>query len=196
MSLLELVAVTVTVAAVYLTTRQSVWCWPLSLLSVTLYGVVFFQARLYADMGLQGVYFVLSVYGWWAWLRGGEDHAGVEVSVASRRLRLVLAAVGAVAAAALGVLLARFTNAALPLLDSTLTAYSLVAQWLMARKLLDNWVLWIAVDVVYVGMFVFKGLLLTAGLYAAFIALAVLGLLRWRRSMGAVAEDGAAEATP
>lgn len=194
MSLLELVAVGVTVAAVYLTTRQVVWCWPLSLVSVTLYGVVFFQARLYADTGLQGVYFVLSVYGWWAWVRGGEDHAGVEVSVAPWRLRLVLAAIGAAAAALLGVLLARFTNASLPLLDSTLTAYSLVAQWLMARKVLDSWWLWIAVDVVYVGMFVFKGLVLTAGLYAVFVGLAVLGFMRWRRSMEKTRRTFATEA--
>ena len=180
---LEAVAVVVTVVAVYLTARQVVWCWPTALVSVSLYAVVFHQARLYADMGLQAVYFILSVYGWWAWLRGGEDHGELQVSVASWRQRALLLVLGAVGGGALGVVLWRHTDASLPYLDSFLTAYSLVAQWLMARKILDSWVLWIAVDVAYVGMFVFKGLLLTAGLYFGFIGLAVLGLVQWRRSM-------------
>lgn len=185
MSTFEAVAVIVTLAAVYLTTWQVIWCWPLSLLSVSLYAVVFFEAKLYADMGLQGVYFVLSLYGWWAWLHGSRDHSRLEVSAASWPTRLAAFAIGWASGLALGALLARWTDASLPYVDSTLTAFSLVAQFMATRKILDNWLIWIAVDVVYVGMFVYKGLYLTAGLYAAFLVLAASGFGQWKRSMNA-----------
>jgi nicotinamide mononucleotide transporter len=179
----ELVAVVVTLAAVWLTARQIIWCWPVSLVSVTLYAVVFYEARLYADMGLQGVYFVLSVYGWWAWLHGGEARSELQVTLASWPLRALLFAIGAVASVGLGGLLSRWTDASLPFMDSALTSFSLVAQWMMTRKLLDCWIAWIAIDVFYVGMFVYKELYLTAGLYAVFLLLAAMGWVEWKRSM-------------
>lgn len=186
MSPFEWVAVVVTLAAVWLTTRQIIWCWPLGLVSVTLYAVVFYQARLYADMGLQGIYFVLSIYGWWAWLHGGEARSELKVTLASWRLRGVLLAIGAVSSAGLGWLLSRWTDASLPFMDSALTSFSLVAQWMMTRKLLDSWLAWIAIDVFYVGMFVYKELYPTAGLYAVFLLLAAMGYAEWKRTM---AED-------
>jgi len=182
-SLLEIVAVAVTVAAVWLTARQVIWCWPLALVSVTLYAVVFFQARLYADMGLQVVYFVLALYGWWAWLHGGDDRSELRVTVARWRLRIGLVVLGAVSGCLLGVLLHRFTDASLPFMDSTLSSFSIIAQWLQTRKILEAWLLWMALDVFYVGMFVYKGLFLTAGLYAVFLWLAAVGFVSWRRSM-------------
>lgn len=188
MSAFEIIAVVVTLAAVYLTTRQVIWCWPLSLLSVSLYAVVFFEAKLYADMGLQGVYFVLSLYGWWAWLRGGRDHTTLEVSTATGSTRLAALAIGTAFGLALGTLLDQFTDASLPFMDSTLTSFSLVAQFMATRKLLENWIVWVAVDIFYVGMFIYKDLYLTAGLYAAFLVLAASGFAQWKRSM---AERGA-----
>jgi nicotinamide mononucleotide transporter len=179
----ELVAVVVTLVAVYLTARQIIWCWPTALVSVTMYAIVFYQAKLYADMGLQAIYFALAVYGWWAWLYSGEDHGELEVSVASRMTLSVLVSVGAVSGVLLGYTLHRFTDASLPFMDSTLTSFSIVAQWMQTRKLLQAWLLWIAVDVFYVGMFVYKSLYLTAGLYGVFLFLAVLGFVSWRRSM-------------
>ncbi|MDH3255167.1 MAG: nicotinamide riboside transporter PnuC [Acidobacteriota bacterium] len=195
MPTLELVAVIVTLAAVYLTTRQIIWCWPLGLVSVSLYAVVFFDAKLYADMGLQGFYFVLSIYGWWAWLRGGENHARLDVSVASWGVRFRALAAGAVFAAILGTLLARLTDAALPYLDSALTSFSLVAQFLATRKLLENWIVWIIVDIVYVGMFIYKDLHLTAALYATFLFLAAVGFTRWKGSMVSGARPSGAAGT-
>ncbi|MCZ6726748.1 MAG: nicotinamide riboside transporter PnuC [Acidobacteria bacterium] len=181
---LELVAVVLTLAAVYLTTRQNIWCWPLGMVSVTLYALVFYQAKLYADMGLQGLYFALAIYGWWAWLHAGVDHGELEVSLASGRARVALAAIGVLGGITLGQLLGRFTDASLPLMDSTLTSFSIIAQWMQTRKQLEAWLLWLAVDVFYVGMFLYKGLYLTAGLYAIFLYLALLGFVEWRRSMG------------
>ncbi len=181
---LELVAVVLTLVAVYLTTRQIIWCWPLGMVSVTLYTVVFYDARLYADMGLQGLYFALAAYGWWAWLRGGEDHGELEVSLTSRQTRVVLVVVATLSGVLLGQTLTRFTNAALPFMDSLLTSFSIAAQWMQTRKLLESWLVWLAVDVLYVGMFLYKELYLTAGLYAVFIVLAAMGFVQWRRSMG------------
>ena len=187
MTSFEAIAVVVTLAAVYLTTRQIVWCWPLSLVSVTLYAVVFFEAKLYADMGLQGIYFILSLYGWWAWLRGGprddDGDSTLQVSVASNRMRIAALAIGTISGLALGTLLARLTDASFPYVDSTLTAFSLVAQFMATRKMLDNWLVWIAVDVVYVGMFIAKDLYLTAGLYGAFLVLAASGFVQWKRTL-------------
>jgi len=180
---LELLGVLTGVVAVWLTVRQNVWCWPVGLVNVALFAVVFSRARLYADAGLQGVYFALCLYGWWAWLHGGRDHGPLAVTRSPRRERLVLAVLALAGAALLGTLLHRGTNASFPYLDSALTAGSLAAQWLQARKRLENWIVWIAVDVVYVGMYVTKDLHLTALLYAGFTVLAVAGFREWRRSL-------------
>ena len=181
---IELLAVVLTLVAVYLTTRQIIWCWPLGMVSVTLYALVFYEAKLYADMGLQALYFGLAIYGWWAWLYGGAEHSELEVSLASNRARIVLATIGGLAGLILGSTLERFTDASLPFMDSILTSFSIVAQWMQTRKLLEAWLVWLAVDVFYVGMFLYKGLYPTAGLYAVFLGLAVLGFVEWRRSMG------------
>ena len=184
MGLLEPAAVALTLAAVYLTTRQVIWCWPLGMVSVTLYAAVFFEARLYADMGLQGLYFALSAYGWWAWLQGGTERDRMAVTRTSQRQRVILVAAATLGGIALGQGLNRFTDASLPFVDSCLTSFSIAAQWMQTRKLLESWLVWLAVDLFYVGMFLYKGLYLTAGLYAVFIYLAVLGFVEWRRSMG------------
>ncbi len=182
---LELVAVVLTLVAVYLTTRQVLWCWPLGMLSVTLYAVVFYDARLYADMGLQGLYFSLAAYGWWAWLHGGEDHGELRVSLTSARMRVALLVAAAIGGVLLGQALNRFTDASLPFMDSMLTSFSIAAQWMQTRKLLESWLVWLAVDVLYVAMFLYKELFLTAGLYAVFLGLATVGFVEWRRSMRA-----------
>ena len=158
------------------------------MLSVVLYALVFREARLYADMGLQGLYFGLAAYGWWAWLHGGEDRGVLRVTRATPRLLSGLALLGAVGGLSLGYALGRFTDASLPFMDSSLTAFSVVAQWMQTRKLLEAWLVWLAVDVFYVGMFVYKELYPTAVLYAVFLYLAILGYREWRRSMLPVAD--------
>ena len=183
MTALELVAALVGAVSVWLSVRQNIWSWPTAIVNVVLYALVFFQAKLYADMGLQVVYAVLSVYGWYEWLHGGENRTALHVTRTGGRLAALLAGVALVSAAALGLLLRHATDAALPFMDSFLSSTSLVAQWMMTRKKLENWLLWIAVDVLYVGMFMFKGLFLTAALYAVFLALAVQGYRDWRRSL-------------
>lgn len=182
MSSLEIVAAGFGALAVYLSAREMIWSWPVAIVNVALYTIVFFQSRLYADMGLQVVYLVLSVYGWYNWLHGGAAHGTLHVSRASLRTLVVLALIVALGSYALGSFLASQTNAALPYLDSALTVASLAAQWMMTRKMLENWIAWIVLDIVYVPMFISRGLLPTAVLYAVFLVLAVLGLFSWRRS--------------
>ena len=183
MSPLELVAALVGALSVWLSVRQKIWSWPTAIVNVVLYAIVFYEAKLYADMGLQVVYAILSIYGWYEWLYGGAGHTELRVSRTGPRLGVLLALIAAAGSALLGIFLHRETDAALPFMDSFLSSTSLVAQWMMTKKLLENWLVWIGVDVLYVGMFVFKGLYLTAGLYAVFLALAAKGYIDWRRSM-------------
>lgn len=182
---LQWTAVGTGVISVYLSVKQRIWSWPTALVNVALYFVVFKNERLYADMGLQVIYFVLSLYGWYEWLYGGENRTELKVSRATAGMAVRLAAITVVGVAVLGTLFSRYTDAALPYVDSATATVSLVAQWMMTRKVLENWAVWIAVDVVYVGMFVYKHLYPTAALYAGFLVLALMGHLQWLRSFKA-----------
>ena len=183
MSPLEIAGVVTGVVAVWLTTREKVWCWPIGIVSVALFVVVFYRARLYGAMGLQVVYIGLAIYGWHAWVSGGQGDSPLRVSNATRRTIVTALAVGAVAAAALAAWFAGRTDEALPVTDAATTSFSLVAQWMQTRKLIENWWLWLVVDLVYVVMYLSQRLVWTAGLYAVYVALAISGLLQWRRSM-------------
>ncbi len=186
-SCLELVAVLFGIVSVFLSVRERIWSWPTALVNVALYFALFFRTGLYSDMGLQAVYFGLSVYGWYEWLYGGAGRTALTVSRTPRRLWGILIAIGVVFWAVLGKLTSGLPGVALPYVDAATATTSLVAQYMMTRKLLENWTLWILVDVVYVGMFVFKGLYLTAGNYAIYLGLAVLGHVAWKRSLMATA---------
>ncbi len=183
MSFLELCAVAFGLVSVYLSTRENIWSWPTAIVNVALYALLFRREKLYADMGLQVVYLVLSFYGWYEWLYGGEHRTTLHVSRITPRQTPVFLAIGTICSLALGTLLQRSTDAALPYLDSTLAVFSLIAQWMMTRKVLENWAVWILVDIVYVGMFVFlKHLYFTAFQYTVFLVLAVMGHVQWHRS--------------
>ena len=185
MNRLEAAAVAFGIVSVFLSVRQNIWSWPTAIVNVVLYFLLFRSAKLYADMGLQVVYLVLSVYGWYGWLHGGDHRTPLRVTGLTPRASVVLLAVVAAGTGVLGALLARTTDAALPWLDSLTTSTSLAAQWMMTRKILENWTVWMAVDVVYVGMFMYKTLYLTAGLYAVFFALAAMGQVQWKRDRDA-----------
>ena len=185
MNALEIAGVVSGVVAVWLTTRQKVWCWPIGIVSVLLFVAVFFRARLYGAMGLQVVYAGLSLYGWYAWTHGGPLAGPLRVSRGPLRTLAVAGAAGVVVTIGLGLWLSHRTDASLPFTDAATTTYSLVAQWMQTRKWLENWWVWLAVDVVYVGMNLSQGLAWTAGLYAVYIVLAVVGLREWRRALRA-----------
>jgi nicotinamide mononucleotide transporter len=182
------------VAYVLLAIRESPWCWPFGIGNAALFLVVFAHARIYSNAALQAVYVVVSFYGWYEWLYGGKDHGRLPVSRAPRGWLLSLATAATIASVALGLFLKLRTDAALPFTDATTTAFSLAAQWMATRKWLENWLVWIGVDVVYVGMYASQGLFPTAGLYGAFLVLATLGYREWGASMrvGHAAAGGAA----
>ena len=168
---------------VYLNTRQNVLGWFFGIINSILYVAVFWQAKLYADMGLQVYYFVTSIYGWWLWLYGGKSHDGVRVSHTPAKLYLIFGLIFITVTLSWGFLLGRFTDGSLTYVDSALTIASLIAQWMMARKYLENWIIWIVADTFYTGMYFYKDLHLTAILYAVFTGLAIMGYLQWTRDI-------------
>ena len=180
MSGLELFAAALGVIAVWLTVKQNPWCWPIGLVMVVLYSWIFFEVKLYSDMLLQVIYAGLQLYGWWQWTRGGDTSHGREVSRLDTRTLVLNLAIGAVGSLLLGAAMAHWTDAAQPWLDAALTGFSLVAQVWMAQKRVQCWPLWIALDVIFVGLFVYKGLYLTATLYGLFAVIAVQGWREWR----------------
>ncbi|MCP1506402.1 nicotinamide mononucleotide transporter [Pseudomonas marginalis] len=181
MSGLELFAAALGVIAVWLTVKQNPWCWPIGLVMVLLYTWVFYDVKLYSDMLLQVVYAALQVYGWWQWTRrAGDIKPGRQVTSLGWPAIMTSLAIGAVGSLLLGAAMAHWTDAAQPWLDAALTGFSLVAQMWMAQKRVQCWPLWIAVDVIFVGLFLYKGLYLTAALYALFTLIAVQGWREWR----------------
>jgi len=178
---LELISFLLAATTVILNIRQKHWAWLFSIVSSATYAAVFFDAKLYGDMGLQFVFIAASVWGWYQWLHG----AGNQLLVVTRLRRSGWG--WAIAAWAAGfVLIASFldhyTDTDVPHADGFLTAGSLVGQLLLGRKKLENWLVWIVVDVLYVGLYVYKGLMLTAVLYAVFVVLAYMGLRTWSKA--------------
>jgi nicotinamide mononucleotide transporter len=183
MSDLEIIAVIVNILGVWLTARRIRWCWPVSVLAVLLYAWIFYQAKLYSDTLLQGIFALLQGYGWWRWSQGGLTNGKVRVARLPLREGLLGLLFGALGAVLLGALMYSFTDAAVPWLDALLTAFSLVASVWAARKYVFSWWLWIVLDCLYVGLFLFKDLRLTAALYAGFVLLAVYGLRAWQQDL-------------
>jgi nicotinamide mononucleotide transporter len=171
------------VAYVVLAIRENAWCWPVGIANAALFLVVCVHARLYGGAGLQAVYLLVSCYGWYEWLHGGEHHGRLPVSRTPARWAAGLAAGALVATLGLGLLLKQRTDAALPFPDAAATAFSLAAQWMATRKWLENWLVWIVVDVAYVAICLSQRLYAMAALYAVFLVLAVLGYKEWRASV-------------
>jgi nicotinamide mononucleotide transporter len=181
---LEIAAMAATVVGIWLTTRRLLICWPVVLLADLLYLVVFYRARLFSDALLQIFFVAFTLYGWWHWWRGLLAEGEVRVVPLGLPGWLAGLAAGAAGSLLLGWLMVR-VGAALPHLDAALTSYSLVASWWQVRKHIANWWMWIAVDAVYIGEYLYKDLEATALLYAGLILLAVLGLRDWRRATNA-----------
>jgi nicotinamide mononucleotide transporter len=183
MSPLEIAAVVFTLANVWLAVKQNIWTWPTGIASVILYGVVFYQSRFYSNAALQIVYLALSIHGWYEWLHGGANHGELHVRKTTRRQWAGCIVSGIVLTAAIIGLLRWTSDATFPFWDAFTTAFSLVGQWMMNEKLLENWVIWLIVDIVYVPMFAFGQRGLTAALYALFCILACRGYVEWKRSL-------------
>jgi len=179
---LEAVSFVTGAICVWLTVKESVWNFPIGLLNVATFSVVFFQSRLFADAGLQVVYFVLGVIGWRLWLYGGKDRTTLQISRCSS-VELGLVAVFIVGATFGLWGLLRHAGGSASFWDALTTSLSLAAQWLLNRKRLESWAVWILVDAIYVPLYLFKDLYLTAILYALFLAMAAIGWRAWQRAL-------------
>jgi nicotinamide mononucleotide transporter len=175
---LELISFVLSIATVVLNIRRVHWGWLFAIVSSATYGVVFFGARLYGDAGLQGVFIAAAIWGWAQWLRGTGE--GPLVVTRLDRAGWTWSLLGwAIGYLALSSFLLHFTDTDVPHLDGFLTAGSLLGTLLTARKKVENWLVWIVADIVYVGLYVHKSLYLTALLYALFVAMAAVGLRAW-----------------
>lgn len=183
---------------VWLVARSSVWNFPVAIVACALAAVVYTQARLYSDAGLQGVFIVLGIYGWWEWVRKPADAAAPELPITrtSLRLWLLLAAFVATFTAVAGYLFDRYTDAAAPYVDNFATAVSIVAQYQIARKKLENWLLWIGVDVLYVVLYWQRHIVLFSVQYVVFLGLAAYGYWEWRQLMRRAAPSAAPLVVP
>lgn len=175
---------------VWLVARNNIWNWPVGILNNLAFLVLFATAGIYADAGLQIVYLGLAAYGWWAWLRGGERPSGerrgtLPISTTSVNQWQLLLVAGLVLTGVQTSVLIVFTDSTVPLPDAITTALSLLATWGQARRKVESWYLWIAADLIYVPLYGYKGLWLTAVLYLGFLALCVFGLREWRRLLHA-----------
>lgn len=180
--MLEPVAVVFGIVSVWLSVRQNIWSWPTAIVNVALYFVIFYQSKLYAGMGLQLFYLGISVYGWYHWLFGGEHRTVLRVSRTPRALAAALPVLWVAVFVGLGRVLDQATDSPVPYIDAALSAGSLIAQWMMTRKYLGSWLLWVALDVGYVALFLHQRLYLTAFLYGVFLFLAARGFVEWRAS--------------
>ena len=179
---LELVAFVLAVAMVVFNIRVNPLGWPLAIASSLLYFALFWNSRLYGDAGLQIFFVVVAGWGWWQWLRGTlPDGSALPVRLLPAHLRWRLLAALAVAWPATGWFLKTYTDTDVPWWDAFPTAASVIGQWLLGRKYVENWLAWIVVNVVSVGLFAYKGLWLTVILYVVFIAMSVVGWRAWLR---------------
>jgi nicotinamide mononucleotide transporter len=179
---------------VWLQVKEKVWNWPAGIANNIFYIVVFWRSGLYADSLLQWIYIAISVYGWWNWLRGGAAHSRLKISRTSVAATLAYAALTACGSVVFYELLRRYTNSTVPIWDGLTTAMSLTAQYMLTRKLVENWWWWIAVDVIYIALYVYKHLLLTSVLYAIFLAMCIMVLRHWKQMMDSSASPASQEA--
>lgn len=188
-SWLEITSFMLAVVMVYFNIRQSPWGWLFGITSSALYAIVFYGARLYGDMGLQFFFIGVSLWGWYQWLFGGAQHHGLAISWLNRRGWIVTLAGWLLAYLILSWFLRSYTDTDVPHLDAFLTAGSVVGQFLLSRKKIENWHVWILIDLIYIGLYIHKHLMLTAVLFAIFVAMAIVGLLAWRKAFAALPSE-------
>lgn len=181
MSPLEIIGVIFGLLSVYFSVKQNIWTWPTGIISVSAFGFLFFEIKLYADVCLQIFFLWSCIQGWYFWLHGGKNRSELKISLLNVQQRILILFGVFACVLLIGFLFSKLTDAALPYLDSTASGMSVVSQLLMMRKKLDHWYLWIIVDILSVGIYIYKEVYLTAGLYVVFLILCISGLIEWRK---------------
>ncbi len=187
----EALAVLLAITYLVLAIRQNIWCWAAAAVSTLIYLFIMFEARLYMESVLQLFYLAMAAYGWYQWRQHGQNDAVLQVR--TWPLSYHVFAIGSVLVLvfASGHLLSEYSDAALPHLDSFTTWGAVIATFMVARKILENWVYWFVIDAVSVGLYLNRGLLLTALLFVFYLVLIILGYRSWRASMQTSQEEGA-----
>lgn len=195
---IEVVAFISGVVSVYLTVKQNIWCWPIGIINVIAFTFLFYDAKLYSDMGLQIIYFVLSIYGWYNWLYGGKNKTELPITRSSRPHIVVFLCIFLFGTVLLGYLVKKYTNAStmafslnlsflqlieslITYIDASQTMLSLIGQFTLSYKKLESWIFWIIVDIISIAMYHYKGLYLTEFLYIIFLILAISGYTTWKK---------------
>ena len=177
--MIETLAVIFTIICVWLTTKRHILSWPIGLLGIIFYAFVFWKSKLYSDFGLQFVFFAQGIVGWVTWKNHLEDKIHTKIEILSGWAKLYWITIGLWAYFIVGLIMSRYTNASAPWIDSFVAVFSLIANWLLAKRKIESWYIWIVVDVIYIGLFIYKGLYLSAILYWVLAILAVQGLKSW-----------------
>ena len=180
---LELLAVALAVLYLLLAIRQNIWCWASAAVSTVLYLFIMYEAKLYMESVLQIFYLGMAAFGWYEWRYGGKDHAGLSVTTWPAMRHVTAIVVVFLLVFASGELLSRYSNAALPFADSFTTWGAVVATYMVARKILENWIYWFVIDAVSVYLYLSRELYFTAALFVAYLVMIVFGYRSWRRSM-------------
>ncbi|MFO8022184.1 MAG: nicotinamide riboside transporter PnuC [Perlabentimonas sp.] len=174
----------------YLEIKENIWLWPFGIATSTLYIYIFFVSKFYADMGLQFYYLAISLYGWWHWLYGGkrEGEDTLPISRITVKLAAVLFVVSIAIFAVTAYVLINFTDSPVPYGDAFTTALSVVATWMLAHKILEMWWVWVLVNAVAMGLYIYKGLYPTSVLFFLYFSMSIVGYLQWKRSYVEVAK--------
>ena len=170
---------------IVLSIKQNIWCWPVGFITSALYIYVFLVTKFYADMGLQVYYLIVSVYGWYHWMFGSKSKQQDDLKITRVNIKLAayLFLVGLTLFVVIAYILVNFTDSEIPYWDSFTTSASFIATWMLARKIIDHWIIWIIVDFVSLGLYVYKGLFPTVVLFAVYTVLAILGYIEWNRQL-------------
>jgi len=182
----EVTGVITSLVYLYFSVRQIIWLWPFGIISSALFILIFFNSKFYADMGLQVYYLGVSIYGWIYWSRGGitrDQKSTLPVCRIPRQLAMILSMTGIVIMLGIVYILQHFTDSDVPWGDGFTTAGSIIATWMLARKVLEHWLVWIVVDSVAAGLYFYKGLYPSFLLYLIYTVIAVIGYFQWKKSL-------------
>ncbi len=170
---------------ILLSIKQNIWCWPVGFITSALYIYVFFVTKFYADMGLQVYYLIVSVYGWSYWMFGAKSKKqdNLKITKTNVKLGIYLFLATIVLFVIISYVLVNYTDSEIPYWDAFTTAASFVATWMLARKIIEHWIIWIIVDSVSLGLYIYKGLYLTVILFAVYTVLAILGYIEWKKEL-------------
>lgn len=188
----EVIGVVTSLVYLYFSVKQIIWLWPFGIISSALFILIFFNSKFYADMGLQVYYLGVSIYGWIYWSRGTVDineKSTLPVSRVNRRLSVVLVSTGIVTMLGITFLLKSFTDSDVPWGDGFTTAGSIVATWMLARKILEHWLVWVVVDSVAAGLYFYKELYPSFILYLIFTIIALIGYNHWKKGLTENSEE-------